>query len=209
MNIIEIKNMTKKFGDHTIFNNYSLDIQEGDFVGIKGNSGKGKTTLLNIIGLLEPFEGELIIKNNKIKYKDSKQKKELLKNTIGYLFQNFALVDDLTVYDNLKIALPKINNDNAKESIIKALKEVGLDESYIKKKIYTCSGGEQQRIAIARTMLKQCEIILADEPTGSLDEENKKIVMNLISKLNSDGKTVVLVSHDDMSLSYCRHVINL
>ncbi len=209
MYAIELKDITKKYDDKVIFDKYSLKIKEGNFVGIKGQSGQGKSTLLNIMGLLENYQGTLLINGEKISYDDKKQRKRILKNDIGYLFQNYALIDDLSVYENLKIVVQEKNKNKQRKVITAALEKVGFKEEFLDKKIYTCSGGEQQRIAIARLMLKNCRIILADEPTGSLDKNNLYIVMNLLLDLHKEGKTIVMVSHDDEALSYADEVIEL
>ena len=209
MNALELKNISKKYGNNTIFDNYNLEVKKGTFLGIKGKSGRGKTTLLNIMGLLEDYEGTLNIMGEEVRYRDKKKRKEMLKKVIGYLFQNYALIDDLTVYENLKIVINKKNKIKGKELMLEALEKVGVANEFLNKKIYTCSGGEQQRIAIARLMLKDCYIVLADEPTGSLDDKNTAIVMKLLTQLNEEGKTIVMVSHDDVALSYCKEIVQL
>ena len=209
MNALELKNISKKYGNNTIFDNYNLEVKKGTFLGIKGKSGRGKTTLLNIMGLLEDYEGTLNIMGEEVRYRDKKKRKEMLKKVIGYLFQNYALIDDLTVYENLKIVINKKNKIKGKELMLEALEKVGVANEFLNKKIYTCSGGEQQRIAIARLMLKDCDIVLADEPTGSLDDKNTAIVMKLLTQLNEEGKTIVMVSHDDVALSSCKEIVQL
>lgn len=209
MNALELKNISKKYGNNTIFDNYNLEVKKGTFLGIKGKSGRGKTTLLNIMGLLEDYEGTLNIMGEEVRYRDKKKRKEMLKKVIGYLFQNYALIDDLTVYENLKIVINKKNKIKGKELMLETLEKVGVANEFLNKKIYTCSGGEQQRIAIARLMLKDCDIVLADEPTGSLDDKNTAIVMKLLTQLNEEGKTIVMVSHDDVALSYCKEIVQL
>ena len=209
MNALELKNISKKYGNNTIFDNYNLEVKKGTFLGIKGKSGRGKTTLLNIMGLLEDYEGTLNIMGEEVRYRDKKKRKEMLKKVIGYLSQNYALIDDLTVYENLKIVINKKNKIKGKELMLEALEKVGVANEFLNKKIYTCSGGEQQRIAIARLMLKDCDIVLADEPTGSLDDKNTAIVMKLLTQLNEEGKTIVMVSHDDVALSYCKEIVQL
>ena len=211
MSIIELNNITKQYGSKKLFDNFSLKISKNELVALTGPSGKGKTTILNMIGLLEKFDsGELLIDGQKnIKVNSSKATK-ILRDKIGYLFQNYALVDDETVYYNLDLALKYVKNNRKEknELIKKALIDVGL-EGFEKRKIYELSGGEQQRIAIARIILKPCEIILADEPTGSLDEKNKDIVLDLIKKLNKKGKTIVLVTHDEFVANQCDRIINI
>ena len=194
--IVKIENMNKKFGDLDIFENFNLYVRENEFVAIIGKSGSGKSTLLNIIGLLEnKSSGEAEIFGNKNVKPFSRIASKLLRFKIGYLFQNFALLEDKSVEYNLMLGMENLKIRNKSEKISNALKEVGL-EGYEKKMIYKCSGGEQQRIAIARLLLKPCELILADEPTGSLDEENKKIIYTLLKMLQEKGKTIIVVSHD-------------
>jgi putative ABC transport system ATP-binding protein len=196
-NIIEIRNLKKGFNDLVIFDEYDLDIRRNSFTVISGASGSGKSTLLNMIGLLDREDGGTIVRFGKKVVKPfTKDSENLLREKIGYLFQNFALIDNKSVRYNLEIALENVKSDHKGELISKALKEVGL-EGFEEKMIYKCSGGEQQRIALARLMLKPCELILADEPTGSLDHENKMKVVDLLKGFQRAGKTVVLVTHDE------------
>lgn len=186
------RKIIKKFENLVVFDGLDFEIQDGEFVCFSGESGAGKTTLLNIIGLLEPIDsGELLI-NGKA-YRSNKEKREYYRNEVGFLFQNFALIENKTVRQNLEIV--KSNGPDT-ISIEDAVARVGLKDK-LDNKIYTLSGGEQQRIALARLILKQCNIILADEPTGSLDKRNSDIVMNLLKALNREGKTVIIVTHDE------------
>lgn len=178
--IVELDSIQKKFKEKVIFDSFSCTIYENEFVAIIGKSGCGKSTLLNMIGLLDsPDSGEIILFGEKGIKPFSKKATLLLKSKIGYLFQNFALIENKTVYENLQMAINEKNKKNVNKYIEDALKKVGLN-GYSKKYIYECSGGEQQRIALARLLVKPCELILADEPTGSLDEENKQIVIKLL-----------------------------
>lgn len=208
MDIIRLENISKVYKTKTIFEKYNLIVEKGEFLGIKGESGKGKSTLLNIIGLLETCEGKVIIEGKEINYKNTKEIRKLLRYKIGYLFQNFALIDDLSVYDNLKIVIKRDARKNSKDLILKQLKKVGMEDA-LHKKIYQLSGGEQQRIAIARLILHKSEIILADEPTGSLDRKNAKIVMDLLKEFHLQGKTIIMVSHDESTFGNCSRIINL
>lgn len=207
--MVILENVTKKFGDKKIFDNFNLTIKNGEFIAITGASGSGKTTLLNMIGMIEkPSQGDIYIDNFKNPIIDSKNGIEILKNKIGYLFQNFALVDNETVSFNLDIALKYIKCKNKDLLKKEALKKVGLD-NFESKKIYTLSGGEQQRVALARLLLKPCDIILADEPTGSLDKKNSNMVMQLLKEINKAGKTVIIVTHDELIWSECDVVVKL
>ncbi|MDM5191201.1 putative bacteriocin export ABC transporter [Bacillus hominis] len=199
--MIKIHNMKKTFLDKTIFNDFNLEVKSGEFIGVYGKSGQGKTTLLNIIGTLEkPDSGEILIMEKSLENK--KTKRYLLRDEIGFIFQNYALIDNETVNNNLEIALKhkKMSKPQKKEAMYSALSEVGL-MGYGEKKVHTLSGGEQQRIAIARLLLKDPSIILADEPTGSLDNENRDVIISLFKKLHQKGKTIIVVTHDT-SLSH-------
>ena len=170
--------------------------------------GSGKSTILNIIGLLDKAtSGDVILFGQKNIRPFSMKAEQMLKNKIGYLFQNFALIENETVVNNLKLALENVRG-NKKEKISEALKEVGL-EGYENKKIFKCSGGEQQRVAIARLLLKPCELILADEPTGSLDIKNREIVVKLLKNMQELGKTIIVVSHDPFFEEIADNVIDL
>ncbi|NLK95690.1 MAG: ABC transporter ATP-binding protein [Clostridiales bacterium] len=209
--MIYINNITKSFGNKKVLENFSLKIEQGEFVGIMGSSGKGKSTLLNIIGSLESCDaGEIIIDGMKNVKPNSAKSRIVLRNIIGYLFQNFALIDNETVMNNLVIALKYtgLSKKQKKEEIKRALTFVGL-EGFEKNKIYELSGGEQQRVAIARLFLKPSKIILADEPTGSLDEDNANKIIEFLKKLNEKGKTIVIVTHDKRACKYCNRIVNL
>lgn len=212
MSIIELKNITKKYkGGKTIFSNYSLRIDEGEFVGIVGESGAGKTTLLNIIGLITNISsGSITIKKQSNLTPSSKKAMLLRRNTIGYLFQNYGLIDDESVEWNLNLALEykKLSRSQKKEKIQTLLTKIGLTD-YEKKKIYQLSGGEQQRVAIAKLILQESSIILADEPTSGLDNANKIMVMDLLSELNNKGITVIIVTHDATLNNYFSKTVKI
>ena len=198
------KNIVKRFGDQVIFDGLDFQIRDGEFVCFAGESGAGKTTLLNIIGLLEPIDsGELLI-NGKT-YSGSKAKREYYKNEVGFLFQNFALIENKTVKQNLELVR---SDASVNISVMDSLRRVGLEDK-INSKVYTLSGGEQQRVAAARLIRKQCNIILADEPTGSLDRKNAEQIMDQLFQMNSEGKTVILVTHDEKIRSQIPRIIEL
>lgn len=208
MSLIELNQVRKAYGNKVILSDFSLNVDKGEFIGIKGESGKGKSTLLNIIGLLEECEGKILFEGKCVTSDDTKMVQGLLRNRIGYLFQNFALIDDLSVYENLKLVLYGGKKQEKRILVQNALEQVQLKE-VIDKKVYQLSGGEQQRVAVARLILQKSDVILADEPTGSLDRKNAQIIMGLLKKLNEDGKTIIMVSHDESLFESCTRVINL
>ncbi len=200
--------LNKSFGAHHVIQDFSWEFEQGKITCISGRSGAGKSTLLNLIGLLEKRDsGELILFDQNIK-KNLRNTRKLLKYKIGYLFQDYALLEEKTVEENLKIAIEEHRIKNKKEKIAEALKRVGLEKTE-KKRISECSGGEQQRVAIARLLLKPCELVLADEPTGSLDQENKLMVFELLKEMTKEGKTVIMVTHDEELKALCDTVIEL
>lgn len=211
MAVISLKNICKSFGNKVIFDNFNLNVEEGEFLCITGVSGKGKTTLLNIIGLLEkPDSGSINIMGYDNPEIDSKSGIKLLRSNISYLFQNYGLVDNETVEYNLKIATRflKLSKNDEKKKIEEALNTVGLS-GYEKNKIFQLSGGEQQRVAMARILIKPTSIVLADEPTGSLDSDNRDLIMELLTKVNEQGKTVIIVTHDKEVVKCAKSVIEL
>lgn len=191
--MLQINDLCKSFDDKCLFNNFNLSVDDGEFVVFKGESGCGKTTLLHMIGGLEkPDSGTILFNGNIIN--DRKYVQEYLKNEVGFLFQNFALIERKNVYDNLNIVKKQIRSQY---SIDEVLEYVGLSEKKYTE-VYKLSGGEQQRIALARLMLKKCSIILADEPTGSLDSKNAERVIEILSDFNKNGKTIIMVTHSDI-----------
>lgn len=209
MEIIKLENIDKKMGDKEIFKDFSITVQEGDYVSITGPSGRGKTTLLNIMGMLEkPDNGVVEICGKRNPEFISNETREIRRNQISYLFQNYGLVDTDTVEQNLKMVLKhKKGLIKSKSLLIEtALQSVGLS-GFGNRKVFTLSGGEQQRVALAKIILKNPSVILADEPTGSLDSENRDYVMKILHKLNEEGKTIVVVTHDkEVASSAKRHI---
>lgn len=189
--MIKINEICKKYDEKVLFQNYSLEIPDGSFVIIRGDSGSGKSTLLNMIGGIEyPDSGSIIVNGYDV---SKKKKQKYFSEVVGFLFQNFALLENKTVLENLNLIKKTGRTDI---SIDEALKKVGLEKEK-NKKVYKLSGGEQQRVALARLMIKKCSVLLADEPTGSLDKKNSEIVMKILHDLNRQGKTVIVVTHDD------------
>lgn len=195
MSIIKLSSICKKY-DKPVLDDFDLCVEEGEFLIISGKSGSGKTTLLNIIGLLEkPDSGTVEIFGKKNPSLDKKDGRLLIRDHIGYLFQNFALVENYTARQNLELTC-KISKTKFSDSRVQSvLEDLGI-EGLMNKKVYKLSGGEQQRVALARLFIKKPDILLADEPTASLDPENANIVLEAISKLNQEGTTVILVTHN-------------
>lgn len=190
--MIEGINLCKSYGDHIILDKFNFKINDGECVCFSGKSGTGKTTLLNMIGLLESYDqGELLI-DGKL-YGNNRDKRQFYREKVGFLFQNFALIDNKTVEDNLELIKKSYRTGY---SVKEVLEIVGLEDK-LESKVYTLSGGEQQRVALARLYLKQCDLILADEPTGSLDSENAQTVLKMLFDLNAKGKTLIIVTHDE------------
>lgn len=182
--MIEVQNINKSYGNKKVLENFSQAFEKGRMNFITGPSGKGKTTLLNIIGAIESYDSGLILYDSR-KYK----KIEVFKNT-SFIFQNFGLLENETVLSNFT----KFDIPNEHSRISDVLKQVGLD-NVLNKKVYSLSGGEQQRVAIAKALLKDSSIILADEPTGNLDIENALNIINILRN-NSKDKLIIVVTHD-------------
>ncbi|MCD8878065.1 ABC transporter ATP-binding protein [Staphylococcus kloosii] len=204
--MIKLVNISKSYKSKKVINAFNYDIEDGDFIVISGESGKGKTTLLNIIGLLEKPDSGKISYNNRVL---SKQKDILhvVREDIAYIYQNYGLLVNETVFTNLTLPLNISKKD--KDKINSVLINVGLDENILKEKVYSCSGGEQQRIAIARAILKQPKVLIADEPTGNLDENNSDEVMKLFTQLNSQGVSIVMATHNKKYFDLGNKIINL
>ena len=194
---LKVEGIQKQLGNKILFEDFSLAIEKGDSVVIVGESGSGKTTLLNLLSLIEkPDDGKIFWREKEIQKVNTTATSKIIREDIGYLFQNYALIDNATVEENIKIGLKyRKNTENKDQLVEEALERVGL-EGFQKRKIYSLSGGEQQRVALARTIVKPSWIIFADEPTGNLDEENSKKIMDILFELNRGGKAIVVVTHD-------------
>lgn len=204
--MIKLINISKSYKSKKIIDAFNYDIEDEDFIVITGQSGKGKTTLLNMIGLLEkPDSGKISYKNQIL----SKQKDILhvVREDIAYVYQNYGLLVNETVYTNLTLPLNITKKD--KDKITSVIANVGLDKKILKAKVYTCSGGEQQRIAIARAILKRPKVLIADEPTGNLDESNSDEVMKLFKQLNNEGVTIIMATHNTKYFNLGNKIIDL
>ncbi|WP_342548531.1 ABC transporter ATP-binding protein [Paenibacillus sp. FSL P2-0089] len=209
--ICELVDICKKYNNHKVIDNINMTVSKGEMVAITGKSGSGKTTLLNILGLLEkPDSGRIKLFDEKDQRIGPLRRNRLLRTKISYLFQNYALIDNETVEYNLEIPLmySKVGKKEKRKMKMAVLKRMGLEIS-LKQKIHELSGGEQQRVAIARILLKPSEMILADEPTGSLDAENRNEIMRILKELNDEGKTIIIVTHDQYVTEKCSRVIKL
>lgn len=196
--MIELINLGKKFGNRNLFQYVNLTIFPGDFVTIMGKSGSGKSTLLNILGFLDSdYSGEFLFDTHLVN-KMTLEERELLRNKeVGYIFQSFNLINEYNVLENVELPLGYrgIDIKQRQELSLSMLEKVGLSDK-IKEYPKNLSGGEQQRVSIARTLVTNPRIILADEPTGNLDEQTGIEIMNLFDAIHSQGVTVVMVTHD-------------
>ncbi len=188
--MIQINHVKKTIGGHVIFDDLSMQIADQEFAVLTGPSGCGKTTLLHMIGEIEPVDsGDILVGDFNVA--KGKNLMHYYRHEVGFLFQNFALVERKTVAENLSM----IRKDaRSSLSMADALRRVGMAGKE-KQMVYSLSGGEQQRIALARLMMKQCSLILADEPTGSLDPNNAAQVMGILKSFSEMGKTVIMVTH--------------
>ncbi|EDO7159552.1 ATP-binding cassette domain-containing protein [Campylobacter coli] len=193
--LIQIKNLSKKFGKVKALDNINLNIYKGEWLAIMGPSGSGKSTLLNILSLMDdPSNGKYILDNEDLEQINEEQKITLRREKIGLIFQQFHLIPYLSALEN--VMLSQYYHSSVDEEDAKAiLEKVGLSHrlSHLPSQL---SGGEQQRVCIARALINNPEILLADEPTGNLDEANEKIVLETLQKLKNEGKTIVLITHN-------------
>ncbi len=213
--MIKLENIKKVFRTEEVetwaLREVNLEVKEGEFVAIMGPSGCGKSTLLNILGLLDnPSEGTYTLNGRDVSKLKENDRTDIRKGTIGFVFQSFNLIDELNVYENIELPLLYMNTPNKerKERIEAVMDRMAI--SHRRKHFPNqLSGGQQQRVAIARAVLPNPKIILADEPTGNLDSQNGKEVMNLLSELNKEGTTIIMVTHSQHDAAYADRIINL
>ena len=209
---VHVESLSKSFGQHTIFSELTFDIRQGEIIAITGPSGCGKTTLLNILGLLDaPDSGQIYLSGSAYPKINSNKAMLLRRGEINYLFQSFALIDSQSVRSNLLLALQytKLSKDEKISQIKQMLKKFSI-ESKLDAIVNELSGGEKQRVAISRAILKPGNLILADEPTGSLDKKMADIVMDaLISATHDAKKTLVVVTHDMEMAQKCDRILRL
>ena len=213
--MIEMKGLTKVYTNgknkNEVLKSIDLTIEEGEFVAIMGTSGSGKSTLLSIIGGMDNVtEGTYMFEDKPVHTYSQKKLDQFRKDNIGFVFQNFALMNYVNVYDN--IAMPLWNRKTPKHKIKELVNEkaklLGI-EHVLKQMPKQLSGGEQQRCAIARVLAMDSKLILADEPTGALDQKNTENIMDILKKVHESGKTIVMVTHDEQVASICSRIIRI
>ena len=213
--MIRTENLTRIFRTEEVetiaLNGVNIEVEDGEFIAIMGPSGCGKSTLLNILGLLDsPTEGKYWLNNEEVGHLKERDRTAYRKGRIGFVFQNFNLIDELTVEENVDLQLKYLGVGKAerKERVLEILRKVKLSHR-AKHYPHQLSGGQLQRVAIARAVVGKPSIILADEPTGNLDSKNGMEVMQLLSELNEEGTTIVMVTHSKHDATYASRIINL
>lgn len=211
--MIKLSHINKTYGKNDLktvaLRDVSLEIARGDMIAVMGTSGSGKSTLLNILGALDmPTSGEYYFDDSLVPLQRKKWMHAFRKQHFSFVFQNFELMNRYTVYENVDMPLIARNIKNRKPLVMNVLEQTGIAE-LAKKSVSKLSGGQQQRCAIARALVADTDIILADEPTGSLDSKTSVEIMQLLQKINADGKTMIIVTHDKEVASYCNHIIQI
>ncbi len=213
--MLKLHNLTRVYQTEDVetsaLNNVNIEIAKGEFVAIMGPSGCGKSTLLNTIGMLDsPSSGDYIFAGENVAGYSESQLSVIRKKSIGFIFQNFNLIDELTVAENIELALiyHKIPAAERKEKVEKVMDKVGIAHR-AKHLPSQLSGGQQQRVAVARAVVGDQQMILADEPTGNLDSAHGQEVMEMLQSLNDEGTTIIMVTHSPAHADYARRTINL
>jgi len=213
--MIKIENLTKVFKtediETTALNSINLEIKEGEFVAIMGPSGCGKSTLLNILGILDsPSDGRYFFCDDEVGMQKENQRNKLRKGNINFVFQSFNLIDELNVYKNVELPLKYLRypSNQKRERVLDVLDrmKIGHRRNHYPQQL---SGGQQQRVAIARAVAANPKLLLADEPTGNLDSKTGLEVMNLLSELNNEGTTIIMVTHSERDAEFAHRVIRL
>jgi putative ABC transport system ATP-binding protein len=213
--MLSLQNVTKAFRteeiETTALNEININISKGEFVSIMGPSGCGKSTLLNIIGLLDNIDGgKYYFLDEEVSQYKERQLAQLRKHNIGFIFQSFNLIDELSVFDNVELPLlyQKVPAAERKQRVDAMLEKVGIitRRDHMPQQL---SGGQQQRVAVARAIVGKPAMILADEPTGNLDSHNGEEVMGLLTTLNEEGTTIVMVTHSQQHAEYAQRIINM
>lgn len=213
--MIHTINLSKVFRtdevETTALNNVNLEVKEGEFVAVMGPSGCGKSTLLNILGLLDnPTSGEFYLDGHEVSRYSEQARTSMRKGNIGFVFQSFNLIDELTVFENIELPLlyMKVSASERRKRVEEAMERMRISHrrQHFPQQL---SGGQQQRVAIARAVVSKPRLILADEPTGNLDSANGDEVMSLLSELNNDGTTIVMVTHSPSDVEKAHRIIQL
>ena len=213
--MIKLDNITKIYSTEevqtTSLNGVSLEIKEGEFVAIMGPSGCGKSTLLNIMGLIDtPTEGTYLLNGKDVSTLTENERTDIRKGVIGFVFQSFNLIDELNVNENVELPLlyMGVPAKERKERVLEVLRRMNMSQrgKHLPSQL---SGGQQQRVAIARAVIGNPKIILADEPTGNRDSKNGLEVMEMLSQLNAEGTTIIMVTHSQHDATYANRIINL
>jgi putative ABC transport system ATP-binding protein len=213
--MIRTVNLQKVFAteevETTALHGISMDVKDGEFLAMMGPSGCGKSTLLNILGLLDnPSEGEYHFYGTEVSKMSERQRAQLRKGSIGFVFQSFNLIDELTVYENVELPLLylKVPAEDRKKAVEAVLERMNImhRRNHFPQQL---SGGQQQRTAIARAVVAKPKMILADEPTGNLDSTNGEEVMKLLNQLNTEGTTIIMVTHSPYDAGFAHRIVNL
>jgi len=207
--MIKLENVEKYYGGHKVLKGINLIIQKGEFISVMGSSGSGKSTLLNLIGGMDrPEKGSVIVNGENISVFTDEKLTLYRRKKIGFIFQFFNLLPNITVFENISMPL-LLNGSEDREKVFQYMKRINLDGKEDKYP-YQLSGGEQQRVAIARALIHEPEIILADEPTGSLDSETGRKIMDLVQELTEEmNKTVILVTHESYIAEYADRIVRI
>lgn len=206
--MIRLENVSKSFGQRQLFENLSMTFEAGKVYALIGSSGSGKTTLMNMMAKLESYEGDIIFRGKNLK---SYKSNAFFRHELGYLFQNFGLLESQTIDDNLRLGLigQKISKEERRQKELEALKKVGLDYLTLDKPIFELSGGESQRVALAKVILKNPPFILADEPTASVDPETSKAIMSILLSLRNANRTIIIATHNPAIWEMADEVISV
>ena len=213
--LIETSNLSKIYTTDEVetpaLSNVNLKVRKGEFVAVMGPSGSGKSTLLNILGLLDnPTEGEYVFDGEDVSNRSERQRAELRKGNVGFVFQSYNLIDELTVYENIELPLlyKKHPKGEIRDQVLEIMERLKLAhrQKHFPRQL---SGGQQQRVAVARAIIGNPKLILADEPTGNLDSSNGTEIMNLLTNLHEQGATIIIVTHSEAYAGYSQRIIHL
>lgn len=206
--MIRLENVSKSFGDHSLFSNLSLMLEAGKVYALIGSSGSGKTTLMNMIGKLEPYDGKIYYRQKELR---DYQATNFFRHELGYLFQNFGLIESQSIDENLKLGLvgQKLKKKERHQKEKKALDQVGLSYLELNKPIFELSGGEAQRVALAKIILKNPPLILADEPTASVDPDNSERIMDILLSLRDENRLIIVATHNPSIWSMADTIVSV